>query len=448
VIAWRMTVRRFATGLFALALVLLSAAPASAGDYTVHTCKEESGTPVYPVDGWRPIGSVTAETIGEACFRGGSLFARLPGRSYRVGTYVGWRFDAPAGTEIVGYRISRSATVGKPSTGNAAPVFYVAWPALAASDIRERCFQPACSALGRRDRAVPENIIGPRAPMAGVRALHFVAQCGGTAGGTCLDADSPPGTDTVRLDIHAARVTLRDLAAPAVGALSGPLAERGRTHRGTTTVTARATDAGAGVVSFTLEVDGRAVTSAAAPGCAAAPYTSPTPCPTDIAQTLELDTTTLGHGRHTARVVARDASGNATPSPSIALRVDNRRRAAYAASVGFGYRAGRRGTRFTRLSAKRVPRGASIRLTCSGGRKRGCPFKRKRVVRSARKATHALLPALERRLLRPKARLEVRITAADGSVQRRRFAIRRGKAPKRTGRCRAGDAGARFRACP
>jgi hypothetical protein len=436
-----------ATGVLALALMLAAAAPASAGDYTVHSCKEESGSPVYPVDGWRPFGSVNAETIGEACFRGGSLFARLPGRSYSVGTHVGWRFDAPAGTEIVGYRISRSTTVGRPSAGNAAPIFYVAWPALAASDIRERCFQPSCSALGRRDRAVPENIIGPPAPMAGVRTLHVVAQCGGTAGQTCLDADSPPGTDTVRFDIHAARITLRDLAAPTVGALGGPLAEPGRTHSGTTTVTARATDAGAGVASFALEVDGRQVATAAAPGCPGQPYTAPTPCPADIGQTLELDTTKLRFGSHTARVVARDASGNATGSPSFRMRVDNRRRAAYAASVSFAYRAGRRGTRFTRLGAKRVPRGSAISLACSGGRKRGCPFERKRVVRSARKAGYALLPPLKRRLLRPRARLEVRIAAADGSIQRRRFAIRRGKAPKRTGRCRAGDAGARFRAC-
>ena len=84
----------------------------------------------------------------------------------------------------------RSSTTGsrarprsaRSSAGNAAPVFYVAWPAQVATDIRESCFQPTCSALGRRDRAVPENIITPPAPMAGVRTLHFVAQCGGTAG--------------------------------------------------------------------------------------------------------------------------------------------------------------------------------------------------------------------------------------------------------------------------
>jgi len=55
--------------------------------------------------------------------RGGSLFARLPVGDYVSGTLVGWEFDAPAGTEIVGYRISRSTTVGAPSAAGAAPAY-------------------------------------------------------------------------------------------------------------------------------------------------------------------------------------------------------------------------------------------------------------------------------------------------------------------------------------
>jgi hypothetical protein len=425
--------------------VLLVAVPAaSAGDYVVHSCKEEVGTPVYATGGWHAIGSVNSETVGDGCFRGGSLFARLPGATYVSGTIVGWQFDAPAGTEIAGYRISRSVTVGKPSAGGAAPGYALSWPTLAVGDIREQCVQPACSALGRRDRAVPENIIVSPAGMAGVQSLHLVVGCGGPAGQSCLAADSPSGTDTARLDVHAAQITLRDLAAPAVGPLSGPLADAGRKQSGTTSITAHATDAGGGVASFTLDVDGRQVATMGAPGCPAQPFTAPTPCPADISQTLQLDTSKLGYGRHTAHVVAHDAGGNATASAPIGFRVDNRRIAAYAASLSFDYDAGGRGTRFTRLSAKRVPRGAAITLTCSGG---GCPFKSKRVVRSARKAKTSLLPALKHRLLRPRARLEVRITASDRSVQRRSFTIRRGKAPKRAGRCRTGDAGARYHAC-
>jgi hypothetical protein len=55
----------------------------------VHSCKEEAGTPVHPIDGWRPNGRVTAETVGDGC-RGGSLFARLPVGDHVSGTLVGW----------------------------------------------------------------------------------------------------------------------------------------------------------------------------------------------------------------------------------------------------------------------------------------------------------------------------------------------------------------------
>lgn len=429
--------RGIAAGCLALALGLATAQEARGGDYTVRSCKEEAGAPAYPVDGWHAIGLVQVDTIGESCFRGGSLWGVLPGRDLRVGTYVGWRFDAPPGTEIVNYRISRSTTVGA-GADDAKPAFFIAWPALVANNVRELCQRPDCTGLGRRDRAVPENIITPTAPMSGVQSLYFAAICGGADGKTCVKPE-------MRFDIHAAQITLRDSSAPALAALSGPLAEPGRTHSGTTTVTARATDAGAGVGSFTLQVDGQPVAGAPAPGCQAQPYTLRTPCPTDIAQTLELDTTTLAYGRHTATVVAVDASGNATASPPVEFRVDNRLRAAYGASLSYSYRFVKRGTRFTRLTARNVPRGSAITLSCRG---RGCPFKSRRAVRSATKANHKLLTrALKRRALRPKARLTVRISAPDGSAYRRTLQIRRDKAPKRTTRCRQGEPGARYEKC-
>ena len=72
----------------------------------------------------------------------------------------------------------------------------------------------------------------------------------------------------------------------------------------------------------------------------------------------------------------------------------------------------------------------------------------RRVVRSATKANHKLLTrSLKRRLLRPEARFEVRITAPDGSVWRRTLQIRRDKAPKRTTRCRQGEPGSRYEKC-
>ena len=65
------------------------------------------------------------ETVGDVCFRGGTLWGAPARGRLRVGAHVGWKFDAPPGTEIVNYRISRSMMVGKPSAGDAAPVYYV-----------------------------------------------------------------------------------------------------------------------------------------------------------------------------------------------------------------------------------------------------------------------------------------------------------------------------------
>ena len=38
---------RFVIGLVAAAVLLVAVPAASAGDYVVHSCKEEAGTPVY-----------------------------------------------------------------------------------------------------------------------------------------------------------------------------------------------------------------------------------------------------------------------------------------------------------------------------------------------------------------------------------------------------------------
>jgi hypothetical protein len=192
----------YTIGLGVLALMLATVTLARAGDYTVHSCKAEAGAPVHLTDGWKAIGSVNAETVGNECFRGSTLFARLPAADYVSGALVGWQFDAPPGTEIVNYRISRSVVVGNPSAGGAAPAYYLTSPTPTPADIREQCVQPACSSLGRRDRADPENIVTPPAPMAGVSAVHLLVGCGGPAPYT-LPAPCPgDATQTLALDTN------------------------------------------------------------------------------------------------------------------------------------------------------------------------------------------------------------------------------------------------------
>lgn len=84
----------------------------------------------------------------------------------------------------------------------------------------------------------------------------------------------------------------------------------------------------------------------------------------------------------------------------------------------------RRGARFTRFVVD-APAAARVTVTCAG---RGCPFAR-RTFRPGR------IKALERRRLRPGARITVRVTQAGFIGKYTSIVVRRGQVPRRTDRC-------------
>jgi hypothetical protein len=89
-------------------------------------------------------------------------------------------------------------------------------------------------------------------------------------------------------------------------------------------------------------------------------------------------------------------------------------------------------TRFTRLFVQPARAGSTIRMSCSGG---GCPFRTKtrQVGQDARRID--LLAYLHRAKLRPRARLEVRVTKPGAVGRLRRFTIRSGRSPVRLDLC-------------
>jgi PKD repeat protein len=89
----------------------------------------------------------------------------------------------------------------------------------------------------------------------------------------------------------------------------------------------------------------------------------------------------------------------------------------------------RRGTRLRRLTIS-APTGARVKLGCRG---RGCPFTRRSA--SARTAGTLRVRRLEGSLLRPRARIEVRVTRPDAIGKYTRFRFRKGKPPTRFDRC-------------
>ena len=82
-------------------------------------------------------------------------------------------------------------------------------------------------------------------------------------------------------------------------------------------------DAGGGVASVVLRVDGAERARVDAGGDCAKPYVVVAPCPATLPASLELDTRTLSDGPHVAQVAATDAAGQTTTSEPLPFIVAN-----------------------------------------------------------------------------------------------------------------------------
>lgn len=171
-----------------------------------------------------------------------------------------------------------------------------------------------------------------------------------------------------------------DLDGDAVfGDAAGPVAQRAFPAAGVYPVALRVRDA-AGVASFAFRD---------------VPVTAPAAVPVAAAQTTP-----------------------AAPAPTRATRI----RPFPVLTIAGGFN--RRGARFTRFVVD-APAAARVGVTCAG---RGCPFAR-RTFRPGR------IAALERRRLRPGARITVRVTQPGFIGKYTSIVVRRGQVPRRTDRC-------------
>ena len=82
-------------------------------------------------------------------------------------------------------------------------------------------------------------------------------------------------------------------------------------------------------------------------------------------------------------------------------------------------------TRYTRLTLKRVPKGARVTATCKGKR---CPAKRF----SSKRSGNVKLTRFVKKKLRPGTKLTIRVTKPGAIGKQFAIRIRKGKAPKLT----------------
>lgn len=296
----------------AIAVALaLSAAPAQAREYVVHSCKTPDGHPA-PTDGWSTNGSAPYMWFDNACASGGSLTAGLAGLLQPANSStIGWGFNSGVAT-IKGYRIVRD---GAPRGYNGGASMLV-YSSDAENNAHSGKAVDYCAAF-RGCTGVGGVLIRSAATIpVDSRAWFFSLVCGGNAGGSC----APPsaGSDFGYLRIEAASFTLADAEAPQTNSSGGELVNP---ENNSGSLNLIATDRVSGVRRATLELDGSPVASfepAADVRCREVGQSSlpdflyMRPCPAQLQAELELSPAQIPPGEHSLRARVFDAAGNST----------------------------------------------------------------------------------------------------------------------------------------
>lgn len=280
-----------AVALVFAALLLVAPAAARAASYSVEMCSNGS------TSGWAPFYWGPYSGWGNSCgVAGGAMGAAI---SIHPGSTAGWTFTAPANTEIVNFRLTRTYGLAANQAFGTSVVTTSTGPSQAYHDARPN--------LGGALSVGPESRVAYG--LSGQTTLTARLDCGG--GGVC--------TGNSALYVHAASIDLRDDTPPVLGSVSGSLLASGAL-KGTRAIAYSAQDKGGGVRREQLLVDG-AVVSERTHDCS---FAAVVPCPLTTSGSLAVDTTRLAEGEHEATLLVTDAtSANRGSHGPFRFVVDN-----------------------------------------------------------------------------------------------------------------------------
>ena len=292
--------------------------PAAAGTYTVHSCRTPDGA-IAPTDGWIRGGDFAQEDFcADTRFRFLALNAgNNTGARASQGAVYG--FVAPDDTTIAGYTLWRSSQVSPKTSGPES------WATVIFEVDREIDFNrnvdlcngsQGCRGRGFIDRPLdPANRVDRPQMPATTRSVRVVAGCS--------QADCQPDSPQANFQIHRSDFRLDDRTPPRFSsAPAGTLATPNAVLTGPGSVSYAATDAGGGLRTAELRVDGNVVDSQPVDdnlGRCREPYTHRVPCKLSAGGTLSFDPTRLPDGQHSVRVTIVDAGGNDTTSAPVQI---------------------------------------------------------------------------------------------------------------------------------
>jgi hypothetical protein len=286
-------------------LLTVGVTPATAGNYTVLSCRDRAGAAAAVNDssgGWMP-GSTGGPGLDSwnYCDRPSrGFFATVSGIwAHPVGSMAWWRFVAPPGTSVEGADVLYSGTTRPYDSNNQGAIYFRGAEA---------------GEVGHHwgEGPVPTHWISRR-------ALHdawfqATAQCDGTIG----SPDCPAGSEHATIEIYRSEILLSDNTPPTAGTATGS-GVASASWQGTQTFAFPASDQGGGIYQAILEVDGAPVLGRTindwggrcvdtTPGQRV--FRWPRPCLTSVDALMPVDTGALPAGDHDIALRVSDAAGN------------------------------------------------------------------------------------------------------------------------------------------
>lgn len=293
-----MMLRSFLLPAFAVGLVLVLPAVASANQYVVTSCHDPAGQP-NAAAGWVPF-STPGGVATNTCAANGTLKADLPAALPPGTGTAGWRFTAPPGTRIV-RAFARRATFGFQASTEAKDVAYILETDTALLESCEPSQTSSC--VANFEGAVDKQ---------GLNGAHLEMRVLCTNVGRFC-------TRPARAEATHMWVFLEDPLAPVIsnaniddGEISGILR-----------ATFDAADVGGGLYRALVKVDGaiaQAIPLGPAPCADVYPADSepyqfnvPVPCPGLVKGIAAgVDVRSLSPGPHGVEILVEDAAGNQT----------------------------------------------------------------------------------------------------------------------------------------
>jgi hypothetical protein len=279
--------------LLVLLAVLTVASSARGAEYTVVAC---SGQPAA-TGGWTLFASGPQAALSESCATsGGAMTAILRGNQSPVAGNAGWQVAAPANTAIAGATLYRNVGIAGTGYGYVARALA---PVAANNEVFENCSGPtACK------QEIARTSFAWRAKRTDLNRLQAYVQC-------VAPCQALSGSEAASVRLSRVDLALSDTKAPTIA--SGPssaMFAAGGPVSGVQSIATTFSDAGGGVASTGVQVDGRTISEVpVSSSTCRKPYLRLVPCPPTVSTTLQFNPASVPDGPHQVRIFARDATG-------------------------------------------------------------------------------------------------------------------------------------------